>query len=46
MPETAALGFGRHHRVGVALLLMLVMHIGAVVMHERRGKRVMERMLF
>ena len=30
----------------VALLLMLVMHIGAVVMHERRGKRVMARMLF
>ncbi|WP_449100505.1 cytochrome b/b6 domain-containing protein [Pseudomonas veronii] len=30
----------------VALLLMLVMHIGAVVMHERRGKRVMVRMSF
>ena len=30
----------------VGLLLMLVMHIGAVVMHERRGKRVMARMSF
>ncbi|MCP1466841.1 cytochrome b561 [Pseudomonas sp. S3E17] len=30
----------------VGLLLMLVLHIGAVVMHERRGKRVMARMLF
>jgi cytochrome b561 len=30
----------------VALLLMLVLHIGAVVMHERRGKRVMARMSF
>ena len=28
------------------LLLMLVMHIGAVIMHERRGKRVMARMSF
>lgn len=30
----------------VGLLLMLVLHIGAVVMHERRGKRVMARMSF
>ena len=30
----------------VALLLMLVLHIGAVVLHERRGKRVMARMSF
>ncbi len=30
----------------VGLLLMLVMHIGAVVLHERRGKRVMARMSF
>lgn len=28
------------------LLLMLVLHIGAVVVHERRGKRVMARMSF
>ena len=28
------------------LLLMLVLHIGAVVLHERRGKRVMARMSF
>lgn len=30
----------------LGLLLMLVMHIGAVVVHERRGKRVMARMAF
>ncbi|QHF42642.1 hypothetical protein PspS35_02135 [Pseudomonas sp. S35] len=30
----------------VVLLLMLVLHIGAVVLHERRGKRVMARMSF
>ena len=30
----------------VVLLLMLVLHISAVVLHERRGKRVMARMSF
>lgn len=30
----------------VVLLLMLVAHIGAVVLHEKRGKRVMARMSF
>lgn len=30
----------------VGLLLMLVLHIGAVVLHEKRGKRVMARMSF
>lgn len=30
----------------VVLLLMLVLHIGAVVLHEKRGKRVMARMSF
>ncbi|MBD9458110.1 cytochrome b/b6 domain-containing protein [Pseudomonas sp. PDM05] len=30
----------------VGLLLMLVAHIGAVVLHETRGKRVMARMSF
>lgn len=30
----------------VVLLLILVLHIGAVVLHERRGKRVMVRMSF
>lgn len=30
----------------VLLLLMLVLHIGAVVLHEKRGKRVMARMSF
>ena len=28
------------------LLVMVTLHIGAVVIHERRGKRVMARMLF
>lgn len=35
-----------HVLLCLVLLLMLIAHVGAVVMHERRGKRVMARMWF
>jgi len=45
-PARIALYTRTHVLSCVALLLMLVLHIGAVVMHERRGKRVLARMSF
>lgn len=45
-PSRIALYTRVHVLSCVGLLLMLVLHIGAVVMHERRGKRVMARMSF
>lgn len=46
--DPAAIAWYTQVHVGscALLLLMLVLHIGAVVLHERRGKRVMARMSF
>ena len=44
-PAVGALFYALHFYVGLALLALIVAHVGAVIRHQRRGERLLIRMM-